>query len=848
MNPSQSQEAAPESYRHQNADLPLLDRRDAVAVGALILPVAAFFWRVTFTHAMFFYRDVLDYSYPHARFIAEMLHRWQLPYWNPLMNFGEPVLANPNFLFFYPDTILYAVLPVNLAYSLHYVLHFALAAAGTYLAARAWNLTRSAAFFAGVIFAFSGPLLSLGNFYNEVACAAWIPWALLATHYAVARRSRRGWTLLAMIFALQFLASEPMTLLASYALCLAYALVKVAVEAKVRRFGAGAGVVGRFILVGLLMLGIAAIQLLPSLELLRFSRRGAGAISFGETVTWSFHPLSLLEMVIPDYFGQPFVYANAWSVLINNRNKAYFVSVFVGFVPFYLALAGWFLRKSWREHFAAASFLALAVLAFGKYTPAFKLLYWVFPPLHLLRFPCKLIVPALLMLAMLAGLGFDALRAYSTSANRRMKQFLIPVACVGLAFLSFWIISWLSPSVLHILTGWLLSGRNGVFASLPARDVELHAWDDAANSFIASTRVSIPGVLGFVLGGFLLGVALAGGKGWPRKALPIVAGLAGLQLVLVNYDANPTVPAEFYAYAPPAAAKMAGAQSEAHRFCYIFGENPARSGAGAAPLDFSTIPVASELEGPAVEAFRDRLVMARGSMLTGMSGIFNHDVEDTFPPYMEQFWIYALRTLTDASRRDILLGRMNVKYYFSHHPQSQATLREAAQIIDGSPGVEFLYENVEAMPRAYAVSSSIVSQDPERILEQLSSPDFNAQSTAILGPGEGVQRQTAGAGAPGDVSITDRGPNALTLHARMPAPGFVVLLDRFDPNWQATVDGVPAPIYRGNLLFRAVAVDAGQHKIRFIYHQRGLAAGAIISVVSILAGLLLLVYPQKTRV
>jgi hypothetical protein len=847
MPSSQNQEPIPDSLRRQASELPSFDSGDAVAVAALVVLVLGFFWRVTFTHAMFFYRDVLDYSYPHARFIAEMLRRGQLPYWNPLMNFGEPVLANPNFLFFYPDTLLYVVLPVNLAYSLHYVLHFALAAVGTYLACRAWRLTRGAAFLAGVIFGFSGPMLSLGNFYNQVACAAWIPWTLLAVHFAVTRRSRRAWTCLAVIFALQFLASEPLTLFASYALCLAYALIQVIGEAKSHRIQAAAGVVGRLILVGLLMLGIAAVQLLPAMELLKFSRRGAGAISFGETVTWSFHPLSLLAMVIPDYFAQPFVDANAWSTLLNSWNKAYYVSVFVGFVPFYLALAGWAFRKGWREHFAAASFLSLLLLAFGKYTPLFQWVYWVFPPLHLLRFPCKWIVPALLMLAMLAGMGFDALREYSREANRRMKQFLIPLGCLGLIFIALWITSWIDPPILAGLAGWLLSGKDGVFAAAPTQGPDLRAWDNATTSFIASARVFIPGFVGFILGGFLLGLALARGKAWTRKALPVVAGLAALQLFLVNYDANPTVPAEFYAYTPPAVAEMPGTQTEGYRFCYIFGENAARSGAGAAPLDFSNLPAASELEGPAVESFRDRLVMARGSMLTGASGIFNHDVEDTFPPYMEQFWIYALRTLRDASRRDILLGRANVKYYFSHQPQIQATLREAAQIFDGSPGVEFLYENLQAMPRAYATNSSIVSQSPEQILDELSAPDFNAHNSVILGPGESLPRQAAGQGTPGDVEIRDHDPNLVTLRAHMAGPGFVVLLDRFDPNWRATVDGVETPIYRANLLFRAVAVGAGQHEVRFIYHQRGLIPGAIVSVAAILAGMLGFLYPPRAR-
>ena len=80
------------------------------------------------------------------------------------------MLANPNLLFFYPYTLLLILLPFDLAYTLHFVLHFALAGIGTYLLARTWGQSYLAAFFAAFVFVFSGQVLSLGNVYNTVAC------------------------------------------------------------------------------------------------------------------------------------------------------------------------------------------------------------------------------------------------------------------------------------------------------------------------------------------------------------------------------------------------------------------------------------------------------------------------------------------------------------------------------------------------------------------------------------------------------------------------------------------------------------------------------------------------------
>jgi hypothetical protein len=179
---------------------PLLTRADFAAVLLLVVSLIGMFWKVLFTSAMFFYRDISNYTYPTAYLIRELCRHGSLPYWNPYLNYGQPVLANPNLLFFYPSTLLILLLPFDLAYSLHYVLHFALAAIGVYLLARRWGQSCLAAFFAGFIFVFSGQVLSLGNFYNTVACCAWIPWALLATDRALESKRLRSWVLLVVVF------------------------------------------------------------------------------------------------------------------------------------------------------------------------------------------------------------------------------------------------------------------------------------------------------------------------------------------------------------------------------------------------------------------------------------------------------------------------------------------------------------------------------------------------------------------------------------------------------------------------------------------------------------------------
>ena len=63
-----------------------------------------------------------------------------------------------------------------------------------------------------------------------------------------------------------------------------------------------------------------------------------------------------------------------------------------------------------------------------------------------------------------------------------------------------------------------------------------------------------------------------------------------------------------------------------------------------------------------------------------------------------------------------------------------------------------------------------------------------------------------------------------------PRAGHLVLADCDAPGWRATVDGVPAPIERANMLFRAVPVLPGRHTVEMVYRPFSVKAGALTSL------------------
>lgn len=811
------------------------DRRDAVAAGALVACLMALFWRVVFTSAMFFYRDVLDYSYPHARFIHDSIRHGALPYWNPYLNFGQPVLANPNFLFFYPYTLFIALLPVDFAYTMHYVVHFALAAVGTYWLARRWGQSRAAAFFAGFVFAFSGPVLSLGNFYNQVAATAWIPWALLATDQALETNSPRPWIVLSLVFSVQYLAAEPMTLLATYGACVAYSLFQHKSENRVRPLGRVMYVFRRFALVGLMMLGLCAVQLLPSLDLLSHSHRGAVGLPFKETTYWSFHPLSLFDGLIPNFFGPPFTGTSLWSVTLNNGNLPYYVSVFVGFVPVYFALAGWALGNDRRRHFTGGLGLLFLLLSFGRYTPIFRLFYLVTPMLRLLRFPSKLIIPALFFAAILAGWGVDVFRAPDPDVGLKRRRILLPLLILLVCVSGIWGVSLLAPRLLTAPAKWVITETTRMYAEKPGEGPEQEEIEHAVGYLNAMLRLHMPGLAGFALGGILLFIGLEQRKAWTRRALPVAALIGCGQLLMVNYEANPTVPRSFYTYRPPVLDWMRDIEQGPYRFAYVIVGSVSPFGAKGEQrfLNFEGIPEARELSPMAQLAFRNRLILARGSMLTGIEGIANRDIEWSFPPFLQRFWKYALHEPVDPERVLRLLSLANVKYLVSPVSRSESSLRWVTRIANGSPLPSYLYEFIRPVPRVYLASSVLTSQDDLDMLSRLSSAYFDSSGHVIIAADPGTAPPVEGGDHPGVVEIVSRQANEVELRARLSRPAYLVYLDRYDPNWRATVNGREVPVWRANLLFRALYLEPGDHRVEFHYCQRGLALGASVSALTL---------------
>src|SRR5262249_49817932 len=122
----------------------------------------------------------------------------------------------------------------------------------------------------------------------------------------------------------------------------------------------------------------------------------------------------------------------------------------------------------------------------------------------------------------------------------------------------------------------------------------------------------------------------------------------------------------------------------------------------------------------------------------------------------------------------------------------------------------YIYENPHAFDRVLFATTAR-SADFARLLQDGRWPPVNLRSTVLLAAAP------AGAPArrPGQVRILRYRNSEVIIEADSPDGGWVVLNDLWHPWWFADIDGLAAPILRANVLFRALAVAPGRHRLHF---------------------------------
>ena len=138
----------------------------------------------------------------------------------------------------------------------------------------------------------------------------------------------------------------------------------------------------------------------------------------------------------------------------------------------------------------------------------------------------------------------------------------------------------------------------------------------------------------------------------------------------------------------------------------------------------------------------------------------------------------------------------------------------------------------DPLPRAYMVAGARIA-DGDAAWAALKDPAFDPSREVILPDG---QEEPPGR-FDGRLRVLERKPDRLTFETEGNRPGYLVMVDAYDAGWRARVDGVPTPVMRANIGFRAIAVPAGRHVVTSTYRPGAVGAGLGLSLLSALGTL-----------
>jgi hypothetical protein len=685
----------------------------------------------------------------------------------------------------YPVTWLNLILPAPTVYKILLVGHAVLAGAGVVALGRRWGMSALAASMAGAVWSASGPLLSAGSLHPHFCGAAWSAWVLLALESALASPGARATGRLGAVAAAQALTgSADMCLLTAVAAAgrLAFWLG----HARDLRRTALATVGGAVVLA----FALAAVQWVPSAALLGSVERGR--LGPPHILYWSVHPLSLVDLFLPRFWADLPLSPELRGALFEGREPL-LVSLYVGLCSLALVtLAG--LRGFGPRAYAMTMAAVFAVASLGRHVFLVPLILTT-PPFSLSRYPAKYALPFAMFWALLVGFGLDAWRRPWDARDRRRAAALLALTAV-LAFAA--------------LAGALWVGRD----VRPAmRLLRIPDEFPAEAMYLLTTKLNRTAALAAAVA-VLVAVRLR--REAARQPLALaVAVLAAADLVTAGRGVNAVAPPELLAHRPKTL-DLVGADVADHRLL--------------SPTTDITWLNAHFVRGVAGWDRRASWALGMQDILAapigarwGIRGSYDSDVTGLATPAFH-FMAGALRRNQTTLVATKLLRMGNVGYAVAVQEEGSPGLVEIGQVATVFDRPARVLKVREALPAAWVVGGSRTAGSPSEALLTIAEPGFDPASEVVLAGGG--PRVPPPEGFRAACTIRERRADRLVVDVEASAKGHLVVAEAFQDGWKASLDGGTVPVAPANVLFRAVEVPAGRHRVELRYRPAAALGGA----------------------
>lgn len=695
--------------------------------------------------------------------------------WTNHMFGGYPIAADVQSMTFYPLAILARLLG---RWNLFIVVAYVLLSSFTY--GYVYNQTKSklAGLSSGIIFGMSGFMMVHLGHPTVIHAAVWLPLLIWSLEELRNNSNKFHWVIIGGIaVALIILSGHPQISLYILGLAMFYCLIMG------RSSSAGCW---KYYGISLFMLfigiGLAAVQLIPTIELSSFGDRQK--ISFEETNHFRLELKSIIIILLPFIFGSdsPFGgipnYFGPWNLAE--------LTGYVGWLPVFMAILGFvsYKKKQAVVWFWMGAVIIAFLLALGSTTPLAYLMYYV-PIYNKFRCLSRHLLEFSFAISVLAGFGISAFQNQLIE-KKRIKKLLKTVSII-IAILLFVGLTGITI-VQDLLIQYINSKGNQINSLLP--------WVFHA--------IGIPLLL-FIVSAVFLTYFLSNAHTQRGKILLIM--LIAIDLSSFGLFSWQDQAARLSDIDPPTTVKQ---------FKPLLDDSHQR-----------IVSVRGRLE-------PKESIPVNQTRLWGISTVNGYSplIMDRVSQFFEMIDLGEISKQTMAPENQSL-NLLSVRYAFTKEKSSYLSDAKRWTYIKSINDTK-IYENNYHLPRVWLVPEVILLK-PEEIIQTVKTsvlPDgrvFQPISQALVEtpiPFQGEKWD-----AESKTTILRLLHEEIIIESQSKSSSFLVLSDTYYPGWEARVDGKITPIYQTNYISRGLVLSPGNHRIEFKFKPQKVTYGIIISTI-----------------
>jgi hypothetical protein len=792
---------------------PLLSNQtlDLGSVLLLFVLTIFFFAGVLFSDKYAIPWDMIDFYYPSQFYSIESIKNGSLPFWNPHILSGFPSLADPENAVFYPLNIFLYVFSLGSPLSLKTLetflaLHYFLTGLFMWIFLRSLPLKRFAALSGAIIYMFSGYLAAHAQHLGPIMASTWIPLILYFSRKSILEKNNRHVIKAGLCLGIQILAGYPQTTFSTLlTLLLYFGWHSIKRAYNIQSWRPILKSAYSYLLLFLTGISVAAIQLVPTIQLHFHSIRSEIPQDYSLLEQFPLHPIYLITTVVANFFGGLFG-DGSWYPRDMTESHLY-----LGIIPVMLIVIGikCTTKKNMMWLIIGSVFF---VLALGGYTIWPRIYYHVSPYLNFFARSSNYFLVTNLCAAIFAAYGMQLVLA-----DTKDPEIYIALRGIRVILLTF----------------------IGIFVTMAATVLFLN--DGVLRSRIISIQTNLLlCIFLFVAGNTLIQATVR------RKihvALCKTLLLTAIIIDLFTFNSHQS---------------FNGLRLQVNTIL-----SPNSLEGNFPPLAFLKQDAHNNYR---IATLESGSTYFNGGSVTGFQNIFGYSTMalGSYRDYLAEFGVNFSRIPKMTSNSNFNANYINLlsaKYLVVNDrllvdkkvelPSTQYTKVFSGNFLT-------IYQNKSFIPRAFVARKAILTDHQHKRSTYLQSAFFQPRDYLLVDseyknqiPKDliaeskllNVITDKVDTRKLQSVRIVESDANSVKIAANLEAPGFMVLTDVDYPGWKAYDRGKQKEILPAYGLFRAIHLDKGSHFVEFRFEPDIIYVGLVITVVSFLLATTYLLTP-----